>query len=129
VPHLTHLWHTMSPKPDQFWLDYDLHWLRHCDCVLRLPGESSGADKEEQVALGMALRIFGGKDAFQLARVGRPPDRALDRLPDEGATTMSSPTLTLDELLAEVERVHGNQPQGVSMRELCAATSATPRSG
>jgi hypothetical protein len=63
VPHLSHLWHTMSPKPDQFWLDYDLHWLRHCDCVLRLPGESSGADKEEQVALGMALRIFGGKDA------------------------------------------------------------------
>lgn len=35
---------------------------------------------------------------------------------------MSSPTLTLDELLAEVERVHGNQPQGVSVKQLCATT-------
>jgi hypothetical protein len=40
---------------------------------------------------------------------------------------MSSPTLTLDELLAEVERVHGNQPQGVSMRELCAAVGHTAK--
>jgi hypothetical protein len=59
VPHLTHLWHTMSPKPDRFWLDYDIVWLRHCDAVLRLPGESSGADAEIVVARNMSIPVFG----------------------------------------------------------------------
>jgi hypothetical protein len=44
VPHLTHLWYLISPKPYEDWLAIDLVWLRQCECVLRIPGESSGAD-------------------------------------------------------------------------------------
>lgn len=50
IPHLTHLWHLISPHPYNYWTAYDLHWLEKCDAVLRLPGESLGADNEEEFA-------------------------------------------------------------------------------
>lgn len=50
VPHLTHFWHFLSPKPYEFWLEYDAAWVLQCDAVLRLPGESSGADREVTLA-------------------------------------------------------------------------------
>ena len=46
IPHLTHFWHLVSPRPWEDWLKYDIEWLSVCDCVLRLPGESEGADIE-----------------------------------------------------------------------------------
>ena len=58
VPHLTHFWHTMSPKPYQAWLDYDNNWLLCCDAVLRIPGESSGADKETALAVASGIPVF-----------------------------------------------------------------------
>lgn len=57
VPHLTHLWHTVSPRPYEDWLAYDLHWLQGCDALLRLPGESSGADKEVAYARTRGIRV------------------------------------------------------------------------
>ena len=50
IPHLSHFWHTMSPKAYDWWLKYDLEWLDVCDIVLRLPGKSPGADKEVEFA-------------------------------------------------------------------------------
>jgi len=50
IPHLTHFWHLVSPHPYEFWLAYDMVWLDKCDALLRLPGESSGADKEMEHA-------------------------------------------------------------------------------
>jgi hypothetical protein len=50
VPHLTHFWHTMIPNPYESWLAFDIEWLHACDVMLRLDGESSGADKEEEEA-------------------------------------------------------------------------------
>lgn len=58
VPHLTHLWHTVSPKPYADWLAYDLEWLPTCDAVLRLPGESSGADGEVARATELGIPVF-----------------------------------------------------------------------
>lgn len=58
VPHLTHLWHTVSPHDYSDWLAYDLHWLRVCDAVLRLPGESSGADAEVAEAHRLRIPVF-----------------------------------------------------------------------
>ena len=46
VPHLTHFWHYISPKSYNTWLQIDMDWLKICDAVLRLPGESIGADHE-----------------------------------------------------------------------------------
>ena len=58
VPHLTHLWHLIEPHPPQFWYDYDFHWLRRCDCLIRLPGKSTGADNEMVVAKELCMPIY-----------------------------------------------------------------------
>lgn len=50
VPHLTHLWHLISPKPYEWWLEYDTLWLLQCDALFRLPGDSNGADQEVKLA-------------------------------------------------------------------------------
>lgn len=64
IPHLTHLWHMVSPKPYQEWLDYDMEWLTLCDWVLRIPGDSGGADKEVAVAQRLCIPVIFGLEAF-----------------------------------------------------------------
>lgn len=46
IPHLTLFWHFLIPQDIEFWYEYDLAWMAKCDCLLRLPGESTGADNE-----------------------------------------------------------------------------------
>ena len=58
VPHLTHLWHLISPHEWSFWMHRDLYWLARCDCVIRLPGESVGADVEVQEARSIGMPVF-----------------------------------------------------------------------
>jgi hypothetical protein len=58
IPHLSHFWHTMTPKPYAFWLELDLEYLRRCDALLRFPGESSGADAEIVSAEEWGIPIF-----------------------------------------------------------------------
>jgi hypothetical protein len=49
-PLLSHFWHMMYPRQYESWMLYDLEWLKTCDAVLRLPGESKGASREEEMA-------------------------------------------------------------------------------
>ena len=70
VPHLTHLWHTVSPRPYEDWLAYDLHWLRCCDAVWRLPGESGGADEEVAEAARLGIPVFLSFEALAAWRAG-----------------------------------------------------------
>jgi hypothetical protein len=58
VPHLTHFWHLVCPRDYEDWLDLDNQFLPCCDCVLRLPGESSGADKEVELARSLGLPVY-----------------------------------------------------------------------
>lgn len=58
IPHLTHLWHMVRPHEIDFWYKYDLEWLELCDAVFRLPGESTGADREVARALELGLPVF-----------------------------------------------------------------------
>ncbi|MBC8273418.1 MAG: DUF1937 family protein [Chloroflexi bacterium] len=62
VPHLTHLWHLISPHPIEFWFTYDNHWLDSCDCLLRLAGDSVGADKEVALAERQGIPVFYDMD-------------------------------------------------------------------
>jgi hypothetical protein len=66
VPHLTHLWHMVSPKPYEEWLEYDLEVMRRCDAVYRFGGPSQGADGEvaEAVALGIPVFYSGNIEAL-----------------------------------------------------------------
>ena len=58
VPHLTHFWHLVSPRCYEDWMDLDMVWLRQCECLLRLPGKSEGAEREIVVARGSGIPVF-----------------------------------------------------------------------
>ena len=58
VPHLTLLWHIVSPKPADFWYAYDFSILARCDILYRLRGYSKGADAEVAMAEGMGIPVF-----------------------------------------------------------------------
>jgi nucleoside 2-deoxyribosyltransferase len=46
VPHLFHFLHMMHPQSYEVWLEQDMVWLAQCDALLRLSGDSPGADRE-----------------------------------------------------------------------------------
>ena len=58
TPLLSHFQHMANPRPYEDWLKLDIEWLKVCDCVLRLPGKSSGADGEVELAKQLNIPIF-----------------------------------------------------------------------
>lgn len=68
VSHLTHFWHLLSPKPYEWWLEYDALWLLQCEAVLRLPGESNGADQEVALATTAGIPVVHDLDALDKLR-------------------------------------------------------------
>ena len=67
VPHFTHFWHMLFPHPYEFWCKQDMEWLERCDAIVRLPGESSGADAEVERARELGLPVYLGLDVFLAA--------------------------------------------------------------
>jgi hypothetical protein len=57
-PLYSHFWHFLSPKPYEFWMTQDKEWVLRCDYLLRLPGESSGADREIEWAIENDIPVF-----------------------------------------------------------------------
>lgn len=62
VPHLTLLFHLVCPRPYEDWLALDNAWIETCHAMIRLPGQSSGADKEVALAKNLGMPIFGSAD-------------------------------------------------------------------
>jgi hypothetical protein len=58
VPHVSHFWHTVTPRPYEDWMKLDLAFLSACDAIVRLPGESSGADREVAEALRLGIPVY-----------------------------------------------------------------------
>jgi len=58
IPHLTHFWHMIHPRPWEDWLKIDTEWIPLCDAVLRLEGESAGADMEVKLALTLGIPVY-----------------------------------------------------------------------
>lgn len=58
VPLLSHFQHMIHPRVYQDWMDNNIVWLNICDCVLRLDGESKGADIECAEAEKLSIPIF-----------------------------------------------------------------------
>jgi 4-hydroxy-3-methylbut-2-en-1-yl diphosphate synthase IspG/GcpE len=46
------------PQGYDTWLTLDIEWLSVCDCLLRLPGESKGADIEVEYAREHMIPVF-----------------------------------------------------------------------
>lgn len=58
APLYTHYIHTRNPKTYDEWMEVDYAWIDVCDCVLRLPGESGGADLEDKHAQLTGKPVF-----------------------------------------------------------------------
>jgi len=58
VPHLSHMWEQHYRHDYEFWMEYDLHFLSACHCLIRMPGHSPGADREVAAARDMGMPIL-----------------------------------------------------------------------
>jgi nucleoside 2-deoxyribosyltransferase len=58
VPHLSHYWEAQHPHHYEVWMTLDFAWIRRCDVLLRLPGSSSGADREVALAKALGIPVF-----------------------------------------------------------------------
>ena len=66
IPHLSHFWHQRHPMVYERWLEYDLEWLEACDALVRLPGESKGADREVARAKELGMEVYTLAEFLQL---------------------------------------------------------------
>lgn len=64
VPHLDTFWQIVSPKEYEVWLEMDRLWIMKCDVLLRLPGESPGADREVVWAEELGIPIIYDVEAL-----------------------------------------------------------------
>lgn len=66
VPHLTCFWELASAEEfeheDWMWLDFE--FLAACDVLIRLPGESSGADREVELATKLKIPVYYSLDSL-----------------------------------------------------------------
>lgn len=60
VPHISGTWELICPHDYDWWMKWCLSWVEACDVLLRLPGDSHGADIEVAHALEHGLRVFNG---------------------------------------------------------------------
>jgi len=76
VPHLNHFIHIYEPRSYDYWMKYDKAWLVQCDAVLRIPGESPGADEEVQLAKSLGIPVY--HDLLEFARDLKTNDKGPD---------------------------------------------------
>jgi hypothetical protein len=107
VPHLSLLWHAVVPRPERHWLDYDLHLLRACDAIVRLPGFSRGADGEMQEAERIGLPVVQFDDLPREAIAAWRPRRDVTERLREASTfaLMSAARETVVEAANEIDRL------------------------
>ena len=58
LPLLSHFQHMIHYQPYEVWMNQDMTWVASCDCLLRLPGESKGADREVERANEVGIPVF-----------------------------------------------------------------------
>ena len=58
APLYSHFQHMAHPRPYEDWMKIDFEWVTVCDCLLRLPGESSGADREVELAESLNIPVY-----------------------------------------------------------------------
>ena len=64
-PHLTHFLHMNHWQPYEKWLQLDCEYLVVCDALLRLDGQSIGADKEVILANEKGIPVFYSLDELE----------------------------------------------------------------
>lgn len=62
VPLLSHFLHIRRERGNNEWLDILTPWLAKCDYLLRIGGDSVGADEEVRVAKSLGIEVFYSVD-------------------------------------------------------------------
>ena len=57
-PHLAHLAHLLNYRSYEDWLGLGMAWIKRCDALLRIEGESRGADAEVEFAESLGIPIY-----------------------------------------------------------------------
>lgn len=57
-PLLNHFLHELRPRSYDEWIAQDDIWIPSCHALLRLPGESKGADREVELAKELGIPVF-----------------------------------------------------------------------
>lgn len=85
VPHtMTTLWGLVNPRPKEQWIDFDLQWLDVCDALVRLDGDSEGADLEAEYARGAGIPVYSSVEEFLIdVGSGRDMSAVADDGPDD----------------------------------------------
>ena len=58
IPLLTHFLHMAHPRPYEDWIKVDREWVLACDVLLRLGGQSKGADSEVELAKQNDIPVY-----------------------------------------------------------------------
>jgi len=58
IPHLSHFWDERHPHEYDEWLGWCIEWVKCCDAILRLPGDSIGADIETELAAAIDIPVY-----------------------------------------------------------------------
>ena len=74
LPLLSHFQHLCFPRPYEDWMRVDLEWLYCCDALLRLDGESEGADREVEEAEAASMDIYYSLEQIPCDKVHRAED-------------------------------------------------------
>jgi len=64
VPHLSYFWDLLAPRPYTDWIRIDLEWVAQCEALVRLPGDSPGADREVAHARELGIPVYEGVSQF-----------------------------------------------------------------
>lgn len=57
VPHLSHFMHLIHPRPRSYWMGLCRMTVPRCDTLVRLVGDSPGADEEVELAAVHGLKV------------------------------------------------------------------------
>ena len=64
LPHLSFFWNLIKANDYERWLQQDFLWIRKCNVLVRIPGESEGADREVEFAKSIGVKVFMGLEEF-----------------------------------------------------------------
>jgi hypothetical protein len=65
IPHLGMFCDLVERLPYETWMEWCLNWVVVSDAVLRLPGESKGADEEVHLAKTLKIPVFYSMEEYE----------------------------------------------------------------
>lgn len=75
MPNYNYYLEQKKSRDYELWMKLDDEWLRQCDAIYRIPGESPGADREMKVAKEIGLLIISQLDDLDWLPVIGIPSR------------------------------------------------------